>query len=165
MSDEIQRIKYENQIMQMCDLSELIGKVFDLVKLNGGAVEFFNDNKLMFCLHHEQSCCEWVELIDGFDELHLLQNDPIMQSYATYSHDGELKYESSHGSDYDSLTWSFYTISTFYHSVTLRFYGQSNGCYSETADLYRCLTDEEEIAYKKEVERYNAIFLRSSQKS
>lgn len=154
MSEQIQRINYNNQVMQMTELSDLIGNVFDTVTLNGGAVEFYNNNKLMFCLHHEQSCCEIVELIDGFDELHLLQNGPIMQSYATYSHDGELKY-TENGNSYDNLTWSFYTFSTFYHSVTLRFYGQSNGCYSETVDLYRCLTTEEQIEYNQTVNRYN----------
>ena len=37
----------------------------------------------------------------------------------------------------DSYTWSFYTLSTIVGSVNIRFYGTSNGYYSEEATLIK----------------------------
>lgn len=35
----------------------------------------------------------------------------------------------------DSYTWTYYKISTLNHDCTLRFYGTSNGYYSEGIDI------------------------------
>jgi hypothetical protein len=81
-----------------------------------------------FMLVHRQDCCESVNLesIDG--DIQRLLNNPITISNESYN-DGN----SDNG--YESSTWSFYHIGTVIDTVTIRFYGSSNGYYSESASL------------------------------
>lgn len=79
-----------------------------------------------FHLVHSQDCCESVNLesIDG--DIQRLLNSPIITSYESYEN----------GNSGESSTWSFYHIGTNLDTVVIRFYGESNGYYSETAQLY-----------------------------
>lgn len=56
---------------------------------------------------------------------------PVLDAYKSSGDDGPLnEYE-------ESYTWTFYSISTIKGSVQLRWYGSSNGYYSEDVDIVR----------------------------
>lgn len=81
----------------------------------------------IFHMLHLRECCEDVYLEDGLEDLKNLIGEEILQAYET----------TNRGlNDEGTYTYTFYTLSTFYSSATLRWYGSSNGYYSEEVYLF-----------------------------
>jgi hypothetical protein len=105
----------------------MIGKVFDSVKNeNDEELHFYLDGKILFKFYHEQDCCEnvYIESITG--DLADLENSPI-----TMAEEVDNNMESPDPDSDESFTWTFYKFATIKGYVTVRFYGSSNGYYSE----------------------------------
>ena len=111
-------------------LSEMIGKIFIKVVSDRESVSFFLPDGSYYCLEHEQNCCESVNLEDVGGDLSDLEGKPILDFRE------ETNRREPQSSDHESYTWTFYIISTIKGTVTLRFYGHSNGYYSEKVDLF-----------------------------
>lgn len=114
--------------------------VEDLVGLTMSSVKNINDEELVltsedgrvFKFYHNQDCCEnvWIESIVG--ELDDLIGEPILlaeevSSDGIPSLDGE-----------ESFTWTFYKFATRKGYVDVRWYGESNGYYSEEVTFREC---------------------------
>lgn len=97
---------------------------------DGDSIAFIGDKS--YILFHHQSCCESVHIEDINGDLNDLVGSPILSAEEVNNDEPPLN------DDY-SYTWTFYKLSTIKGSVTIRFYGSSNGCYSETADLYELI--------------------------
>lgn len=85
------------------------------------------DTKFYF-MYHQQNCCESVELIDGFEDIKSICGAEVLQA----------DYEENQSSDRENdrrNTWTFYKIATSKGYATLRWYGESNGHYSESVDF------------------------------
>lgn len=81
--------------------------------------------------YHEQDCCESVWLEDGLEDLEKMVGEKILHAEVVVKWN-----EGSPLDEYDeSYTWTYYKISTLHHDCTLRFYGTSNGYYSEDIDV------------------------------
>lgn len=80
-------------------------------------------------MQHYQDCCESVELMDVDGDIDDLLYTPIIDAYET----------TEIGSDdaSESYTWTFYHIQTAKGSIMLRWFGESNGYYSESVDFER----------------------------
>ena len=105
------------------------------------SVENENDEALIFTLasgdkyklYHDQDCCENVTIEDICGDLDDLVDSPIlMAEEATNENENpegvpEKQYQ-------DSFTWTFYKLATVKGYVTIRWYGESNGYYSERVD-------------------------------
>lgn len=89
-------------------------------------VRFHTSDGRVFILYHEQDCCENVEVEEIIGGLDNLLGDPILLA--------EESNEEHSGEDVHS-TWTFYKLSTFKGSVTIRWLGESNGYYSEGVDF------------------------------
>lgn len=92
-----------------------------------------------FRMFHKQDCCERVYLEDVCGDLNNLLGAPVQQAECVKQ---EYVNPSENTPGYDlmgwhdaSLTWTFYKIATIKGSVTLRWYGASNGYYSEGVDF------------------------------
>lgn len=109
-------------------MERLIGKVFTTVErgeYDGNDAVLFDDD---FAVTHVQGCCESVWLADVEGDLSDLQGSPITHSEISYQ-DNPLASESG--------TWSFVRLATEKGWVVLRFCGESNGYYSESAGLIK----------------------------
>jgi len=84
-----------------------------------------------FTMKHEQDCCEnvTVESIKGNVESAL--GETIIDA-TEHSNSDEPKLDKWH----DSWTWTYYTIRTQSETIVIRWYGASNGYYSERVDFY-----------------------------
>lgn len=113
------------------DVEELTGKTFKSVIQtthdSSDAIVFEGDD-VMYMLHHRQECCESVMLEEVVGELSDLEGSPITMAELV-TDEGE--------EDDDYFTWSFYKFATVKGYVTLRWYGTSNGYYSESVDFIK----------------------------
>lgn len=82
-------------------------------------------------LWHDQDCCESVSVEDICGDLEALVGSPILLAEeVTTADDGENRGD-------ESYTWTFYKLATVRGAVTIRWYGTSNGYYSERVTFGR----------------------------
>lgn len=108
--------------------SDLKGATIDtiLVKYDGDEYTneiIFHTDKGKFKMYHDQECCESVYVEEVHGDMNDLLSTPILVAEERIN-------ESS-----DTETWTFYELRTIEGSVTIRWYGTSNGYYSETVDF------------------------------
>ncbi|MFA5695940.1 MAG: hypothetical protein WC917_00540 [Bacilli bacterium] len=116
----------------------LKGLTLSNIKNNDNAELIFTTNTgSKYKLYHEQDCCESVSIDDICGDLEDLIGTPILLAEEVKS-EKELPKKDEYD---DSFTWTFYKLSTIKGSVTIRWYGSSNGYYSESVDFKKiCLT-------------------------
>lgn len=115
---------------------DLKGKTLSRVeKSNEDRIEFdvIGDKTRVLC--HIQNCCESVYIEDICGDLSDLVNSPILLAEEVESQENPPDYNiPEYGQD--SFTWTFYKLATNKGSVTIRWYGESTGYYSESVDFY-----------------------------
>lgn len=117
------------------EIGELVGKTITSIENNNDVLRFACNDGTVYVLHHEQDCCERVYLEDVEGDLDDLLNSPVLSAYETSS-DDEDGWPCDPLSPYDeSWTWTFYRIGTIKGSVVLRWYGSSNGYYSQSVSF------------------------------
>ena len=113
---------YSNHV----NVDEMLNQTFSKVWADEDTVTFQN-NEVRYVLYHSQDCCESVVVDEIIGDLEDLENLPLLIAREDSNADGpETKDE--------SYTWTFYNFATFKGYVTIRFYGSSNGYYSEDVD-------------------------------
>lgn len=115
----------------MSDFRDLVGKTMSSVVVNEKhEVIFTTTDGERYRMYHEQDCCENVVIEDIRGDVRDLEGSPIIMAQEEVSHDGEPEPDS----DY-SFTWTFYKLATSKGEVVIRWYGSSNGYYSEGVDF------------------------------
>ena len=119
----------------MSEFSDLLGltiKHIDGATVGSECVRFIADNGTSYRLHHMQDCCETVELNEIIGDISDLEGSPITLAEEV-SYTDEPAPDGSLPEFPDSWTWTFYKLATVKGHVTLRWLGESNGYYSESA--------------------------------
>lgn len=115
------------------NISELVGKTLISAQVNSDndRIEFKDIEGGEYVMYHSQDCCENVsiESIDG--DLNDLIGTPITQAEERTSNENQRNHYD------DSFTWTFYSFATVKGYVTIRWYGTSNGYYSESVDFQK----------------------------
>jgi len=126
--------------MKIVDFNQLKGKILKSISLlkeeDGNDCDkliFILSNNMRYEMFHSQDCCESVSIDDIEGDLNDLLNTPIISAEETTNSDDKFGKDIS---EYDSFTWTFYKLATTKGYVTIKWLGTSNGCYSETANLY-----------------------------
>lgn len=115
--------------------NELIGKTITDIKCDEAPVEeiiFTLGDGSKYKMHHDQYCCETVQVEDINGDLDNLIGSPILFAYEDSSNDNP---PGSDKENQDSFTWTFYRLSTIKGTVVIRWYGESNGYYSESVSF------------------------------
>lgn len=115
-------------------IENLIGETFvDVKQIGENQIHFILESGLSFVMHHNQDCCESVTIEDINGDLSDLVGSPILQASEAVSNENP---EGVIVDEYqDSFTYTFYKLATIKGYVTIRWYGESNGYYSESVDL------------------------------
>jgi hypothetical protein len=119
------------------DVSVLKGKVLtDIVKTDNEELWFYTTDGEVYRMYHEQDCCELVTIEDIIGDLDDLIGSPILiAEEITEEGDNEL----------GTYTWTFYKFATNKGYVTIRWYGESNGYYSESVYFVQVKNPEDVI--------------------
>jgi len=107
---------------------DLLGRVVIKVDQSDEEIIFHFEDGYVARFYHEQDCCEsvWVEDVNGYwDDL---IGVPLLVS-------DERCEVGARGEWGDTSTYTFYTFRTNRGSVDVRWFGSSNGYYSESVDL------------------------------
>jgi hypothetical protein len=119
---------------------ELNGKTLTSVSGKRGCREIvFKTQDKTYKMHHHQDCCESVYVEDICGDLEDLVGTPILLAEEVSNK------ERDEDSFFESVTWTFYKLSTIKGSVTIRWLGTSNGYYSESVSFEDVTDDDEEI--------------------
>lgn len=112
---------------------DLLGKYLTKLEVaaDNSKITFTCSDGSMYEMSHCQDCCESVEVEDICGNTDHLIGYPII--FAEVSTDREHPREESWN---ESFTWTFYKLATIKGFCVIRWYGQSNGYYSEEVDMY-----------------------------
>lgn len=119
-------------------VSELIGKTLASVEnINDVEIVFTTIDGERYRLLHYQDCCENVTVEDVIGDLSDLVGAPILMAEEATN---DREHPEGVEPDFcdDSFIWTFYKFATIKGYVTIRWFGTSNGYYSESVDFERC---------------------------
>ena len=114
--------------MVLKSFDELKGHTLTECKVHDEMVMFTLGDGSKYILYHDQDCCESVAIEDVVGSTDDLVGSPILSAEESSSSDNLKEHD-------ESATWTFYRIGTAKGSVVIRWYGSSNGYYSERVDF------------------------------
>lgn len=115
------------------EFNVLLGKTLVQVEKNDDSeILFSTSDGEIYRMFHWQDCCESVYIDDICGNLNDLIGTPITMAEEVTNRDNP-KTEDGYTDDY--CTWTFYKLATVNGYVTIRWYGTSNGYYSESVDF------------------------------
>ena len=116
--------------MEFKKIEEMIGRTFtDVKQVDKETIVFRKDvpgGYTTFEFYHIQDCCENVSIEDVCGDLRDLEFSPILTAEVCTKQD-----------DTVCGTWTFYRFQTVKGTVTIRWYGESNGYYSEEVSIMK----------------------------
>lgn len=139
----------------MAEFNDLVGKVLTEIKKSDDELIFVVNDGTEYKMYHSQDCCESVSIENINGNLEDLIGSPILLAEETSSTEPTAeqiaekeKEKLEQGDDYydygnDSFTWTFYKLATVNGYVDIRWYGSSNGYYSERVDFIQVGIEEE----------------------
>jgi hypothetical protein len=117
------------------NFEELLGKT--IVEIDGAVegsdvIVILCDDGSKYMMYHEQDCCESVDVYDICGDIDRLIGKPLTKVECVTNNT-----DSAAGQFDESYTWTFYHLATVKGYVTIRWYGESNGYYSEEVDFVK----------------------------
>ncbi len=117
----------------------MIGKTITRYEKTDDELSFYTFDGIRYRFFHSQDCCESVTIEDVIGDLDDLVGSPL--TLAEETTDGQEALP-ARGYEPESCTWTFYKFATVKGYVTVRWFGESNGYYSESVDLQKTVNHE-----------------------
>jgi hypothetical protein len=124
---------WDTKTVAFSDLKGLI--LTEIKKDDDYEIRFITDSGKTFVMNHEQDCCESVSVESIVGDLQDLIGSPILIAEESTSDKVPDGVKNPEYYD-DSFTWTFYKLATIKGYVDIRWFGSSNGYYSESVDFY-----------------------------
>jgi hypothetical protein len=146
------------KLTKMAEITDLIGKVLtEVINQDNDELIFVCDDGKKYKMYHGQDCCENVSIDDINGDLQDLVGSPITLAEEVSNEDFEnaftAKFKTVDGSyskkddegnyEPESCTWTFYKLATIKGYVDIRWFGESNGYYSESVNFIEVGVDRE----------------------
>ena len=125
--------------MKSVKFDDLLGKT--IVSIEGmeqysKQINFTCSDGSRYKMYHDQECCETVSVEDVAGDVKDILGSPITMA--------EESSESKVVEEYvESNTWTFYKLATVKGYVTIRWFGSSNGWYSESVEFFKLSTKDD----------------------
>lgn len=113
-------------------IDSLVGKTIKTISISNNEILFTSTENDQFVMYHGQDCCESVYIEDVVGDWNDLIGSPILKAEESSNSDDppvESKYEP------ESYTWTYYKLATIKGYVDIRWFGESNGYYSESVNF------------------------------
>ena len=117
-------------------------------------IYFLTEDDELYKMSHDQECCESGTIDDIIGNLEDLIGSPLTMA--------EEVQEKDDSNEDRSATWTFYKFATNKGYVTIKWYGVSNGWYSETADIYK-VEEDSEIDEESEIQLILSTFFNKNE--
>jgi hypothetical protein len=112
------------------EFDELLGRTLYRAEADGDTLTLYLSDTNYVIFSHRQDCCEHVYIEDICGDLNDLVGAPLLVAEEVSNYDAE----PVNGCD-ESYTWTFYKFATRKGYVDVRWFGSSNGYYSESVDV------------------------------
>jgi hypothetical protein len=110
--------------------NDLLGRTLYKVTADDNHLKLYLSDTNYVIFYHQQDCCEHVYIEDICGDLNDLVGSPLLEAEEVSD------YEAGPLGEYEeSYTWTFYKFATRKGFVTVRWYGSSNGYYSESVSV------------------------------
>jgi len=118
-------------------VEDLMGKTLSSIENNDNEeLIFHTSDGNTYKMYHNQDCCECVTIEDICGELDDLIGSPLLMAEDVSDTSQPPEEEETDDNYFDeSSTWTFYKFATIKGYVTIRWFGSSNGYYSEGVDF------------------------------
>jgi hypothetical protein len=127
----MEKIKTLNTLVgSVKTFEELVGRTLCRVTEDGEELVLYLSDTNYVRFFHYQDCCESVYIEDICGDLEDLIGEPLLVAEEVSNYEAEPKYEGE-----ESYTWTFYRFATRKGWVNVRWYGHSNGYYSESVSV------------------------------
>ena len=131
------------------EINELVGKTLTKIDKTHDELIFHCETGETYKMYHSQDCCESATIEDINGDLDDLIGTPILKAEEVSNQEfvdaykgrfklteGQWGRKDDQGRyEPDSYTFTFYTLATIKGYVDIRWFGESNGYYSESVDF------------------------------
>jgi hypothetical protein len=125
-----QILKRNFLMMTNVNFEILLGKTITKIDVQPDEILIDTDDGKKYSMHHEQDCCECVYVEDVVGDVEDLVGNPVLRAEVSSNSDDDPLPDSD-----ESHTWTYYKLATIKGHVDIRWYGSSNGYYSESVDF------------------------------
>src|SRR5688572_27505517 len=120
--------------MNRVPFETLLGKTIVEIDATDDCIKFRCSDGSEYLMHHEQDCCEGVYVESVTGDWGDLIGHPLLKAEESSSSENPPDAKPETIEYQDSFTWTFYKLATIKGYVDIRWYGESNGYYSESVD-------------------------------